>query len=94
MSAVQRDATNQSPPLEGLDRISGDVSLVQAMRALAGDTAGSVLGLTGGSRPAERNRRGARARPPGQTGIPPKLTVADRYGNRIEEVRFHPPGTG
>jgi putative acyl-CoA dehydrogenase len=44
MSAVQRDATNQSPPLEGLDRISGDVSLVQAMRALAGDTAGSVLG--------------------------------------------------
>jgi putative acyl-CoA dehydrogenase len=89
MSAVQREATNQSPPLEGHDRINGDVSLVQAMHALAGDTAGSVLGsladlgrLSGTAEAREHGRLANR--------YPPELTVADRFGNRIDEVRFHP----
>jgi putative acyl-CoA dehydrogenase len=89
MSAVQRVATNQTPPLEDFDRIGGDAALTGAVRALGGEHADAVLssltglGRLGGSAEAREHGRLANRHDP-------ELTVVDRYGNRIDEVRFHP----
>jgi putative acyl-CoA dehydrogenase len=76
---------NQPPPLEGLDLFSTNRPLVEAtVRAGAGwvlERAARLGRLAGG----EALRWGFEA-----NENPPRLHTHDRYGNRIDEVEFHP----
>src|ERR1700730_13764070 len=78
--------TNQPPPLSGYDTFSQDAVLVEALhREGAGWAEGRLraLGTLAGSEDVigwgfEANRN------------PPELHTHDRYGHRIDEVRYHP----
>jgi len=79
---------NQTPPLEGIDVFSSNLPLVEALRREGGGWAreraaelGRFVGGVGGpqdlwGRQANENK--------------PILRTHDRYGNRIDEVEFHP----
>lgn len=77
---------NQPPPLEGLNLFSGDTALVDAVRKAGGgvhEARLAALGARAGTAEVidwgvEANRR------------IPELDSFDRYGRRIDEVRFHP----
>jgi putative acyl-CoA dehydrogenase len=77
---------NQPPPLEDVNLFTGDRALTDAV-ARAGGTAGrgrlTALGARVGS--AEVIDWGVEA-----NRNPPVLESFDRYGRRIDEVRFHP----
>ncbi|MFF4245778.1 acyl-CoA dehydrogenase family protein [Streptomyces sp. NPDC001822] len=90
MAASTHTVTNQVPPLAGYDVFSADLALGEAVerhldpgvldearRELGelGRSAGSVQAQTWGARANEN---------------PPKLRTHDRYGNRVDEVEFHP----
>jgi putative acyl-CoA dehydrogenase len=92
MATAQRPGTgthevfNQAPPLVDYNVFRADAPLVEAVRregaewaeeriAAAGEFAGSEHAQTLG-RLANEN--------------PPKLRTHDRYGNRVDEVEFHP----
>jgi putative acyl-CoA dehydrogenase len=90
MDSLQRSATNQVPPLAGHDVVASDQAFSDAMGVVVGgDESPQViasldgLGRLAGS-PAARehaelaNRHG------------PELAAVDRWGNRVDEVRFHP----
>jgi putative acyl-CoA dehydrogenase len=92
MATVERprsethEVTNQAPPLEGHNSFGSDRVLVEALRREGGDWAedravelGEICG-----RP-ETIRLGAAA-----NENPPRLRTHDRFGNRIDEVEFHP----
>ena len=86
MTADIREATNQAPPLVDHDAFTSDSALVEAVQRHAGDgllddlaSIGSVAGS------AEAREHGMLA-----NRHEPELTPYDRYGNRIDEVRFHP----
>ncbi|MGW0820182.1 acyl-CoA dehydrogenase family protein [Streptomyces sp. NPDC002845] len=90
MAASTHEVTNQAPPLVGYDVFSADRALAEAVeRHLAPgllDEAReelSALGRTAGS--AQVQEWGVLA-----NENPPKLRTHDRYGNRIDEVEFHP----
>lgn len=78
--------TNQAPPLRGVNFFTDDGALGDALRPyadLTGDPGLHRIGAVAGSEealsqalPANRN--------------PPVLRTHDRYGNRIDEVDFHP----
>ncbi|WP_405058438.1 acyl-CoA dehydrogenase family protein [Kribbella sp. NBC_01505] len=79
-------ATNQAPPLHGVNFFTSDAALGDALRPYAdlvkdpglvriGEVAGSEEALSH-ALPANQN--------------PPVLRTHDRYGNRIDEVEFHP----
>jgi putative acyl-CoA dehydrogenase len=76
---------NQPPPLEGLDVFSSNVPLVEATAregaSWIGERAVALGTLIGG----EPMRWGFEA-----NEHPPVLRTHDRYGNRIDEVEFHP----
>ena len=83
---VDRTATNQAPLLAGHDVVTSDAALVDAVTRhgsaeLAAGLAG--LGLEAGS--AEAREHGMLA-----NRHHPELTPYDRWGNRIDEVVFHP----
>ncbi|MEV7084675.1 acyl-CoA dehydrogenase family protein [Streptomyces sp. NPDC093085] len=90
MAASTHTVTNQVPPLVGYDVFRADRALGEAVErhstpALL-DTARtelSALGRAAGS--AEVQEWGVRA-----NEHPPALRTHDRYGNRIDEVGFHP----
>ncbi|MFD4522897.1 acyl-CoA dehydrogenase family protein [Streptomyces sp. NPDC058470] len=90
MSATTHTVTNQPPPLVGYDVFAADRALAEAVeRHLdpplldeARDEL-SALGRTSGS--AQVQEWGVLA-----NENPPKLRTHDRYGNRIDEVEFHP----
>jgi putative acyl-CoA dehydrogenase len=76
---------NQPPPLEGLDLFSSNVALVEAVQregaSWVSERAAELGRLVGGEplhwgRLANENK--------------PVLRTHDRYGNRIDEVEFHP----
>src|SRR6266536_4337246 len=78
--------TNQAPPLRGVNFFTRDTALGDALRPYAdlsddpelqriGETAGTAEALSQ-ALPANQN--------------PPVLRTHDRYGNRIDEVEFHP----
>lgn len=80
------DVTNQSPPFDQINLAKLDAGLIAALRTFApdadrteldtlGDLAGRQQTLTLGE-DANRN--------------PPELLTHDRFGHRIDEVRFHP----
>ena len=77
---------NQVPPLEGLDVYSSNLPLVEAVQregaAWVGERA-AALGRFVGGEPQHSWGRLANENPP-------VLRTHDRYGNRIDEVEFHP----
>jgi putative acyl-CoA dehydrogenase len=77
---------NQAPPLEGVDVFSSNIPLVEALeREGAGWVAdrAAALGLFVGGAPQQVWGRLANENRP-------VLRTHDRYGNRIDEVDFHP----
>ena len=86
MTAGNRAATNQPPPLVGHNVVTTDAALVEAVTRHAGsevvDDLGS-LGTEAGT--AEAREHGLLA-----NRHEPELTTYDRYGHRIDEVVFHP----
>jgi putative acyl-CoA dehydrogenase len=86
VGAQTHEVTNQAPPLENHNTFSGDRVLVEALRRegaeWAADRAAEV-GAFAGSAQAIRWGREANENPP-------RLRTHDRFGNRIDEVEFHP----
>ncbi|MGW2817490.1 acyl-CoA dehydrogenase family protein [Streptomyces sp. NPDC001415] len=90
MAATTHTVTNQAPPLVGYDVFTADRALTEAVeRHTAPELLDEVreelagLGRTAGS--AQAQEWGVLA-----NENPPKLRTHDRYGNRIDEVEFHP----
>ncbi|KUF16492.1 MULTISPECIES: acyl-CoA dehydrogenase family protein [Streptomyces] len=90
MAATTHTVTNQAPPLVGYDVFTCDRALVEGVeRHLEPDLLDgargelSLLGRTAGS--AQAQEWGALA-----NDNPPVLHTHDRYGNRVDEVTFHP----
>jgi putative acyl-CoA dehydrogenase len=80
------EVTNQVPPLVGHDPIAGDAALAEAcVRHADRATLDSLaeLGRLAGSEQAREWGRLANENPP-------RLRTHDRYGNRVDEVEFHP----
>jgi putative acyl-CoA dehydrogenase len=77
---------NQVPPLQDLDVFSSNLPLVEALEREGGGWArerAAALGLLVGGEPQQLGGRLA-------TENRPQLRTHDRYGNRIDEVEFHP----
>jgi putative acyl-CoA dehydrogenase len=86
MTSRDRAATNQPPPLSGHDVIASDRALVEAVTRLAGAAVVedlTELGRQAGTAEAREHGRLANEHEP-------ELATYDRYGNRIDEVVFHP----
>ncbi|WP_369195218.1 acyl-CoA dehydrogenase family protein [Streptomyces djakartensis] len=90
MAGSTHTVTNQVPPLVGYDVFSADRALAAAVErhvepGLRQEVLGelSALGRTSGS--AQVQEWGVHA-----NDNPPRLRTHDRYGNRIDEVEFHP----
>jgi putative acyl-CoA dehydrogenase len=82
--ASTHEVTNQPPPLVDHDVYAGDLALTETVRRLGAETSGlRSLGLLAGT--AEAQRWGVEA-----NAHPPVLRTHDRYGNRVDEVDFHP----
>jgi putative acyl-CoA dehydrogenase len=80
------DVLNQPPPLENYNTFDADTVLVAALRREGGDWSedrARELGAEAGR--AETIRWSAEA-----NENPPRLRTHDRFGNRIDEVSFHP----
>ncbi|MYV66092.1 DNA alkylation response protein [Streptomyces sp. SID2131] len=90
MARTTHTVTNQPPPLVGYDVFTGDRALAEAVgRHLAPellDEARESLALLGRATGSEQVREwGEQA-----NENPPRLRTHDRYGHRVDEVRFHP----
>ncbi|MER5932999.1 acyl-CoA dehydrogenase family protein [Streptomyces sp. NPDC002054] len=90
MAATTHTVSNQAPPLVGYDVYGGDRALTEGVeRHLAPELRDEVreeLGLLGhAAGSAQAQEWGTQA-----NENPPKLRTHDRYGNRIDEVEFHP----
>ncbi|MFJ7336964.1 acyl-CoA dehydrogenase family protein [Streptomyces sp. NPDC101116] len=90
MAGSTHTVTNQVPPLVGYDVFSADRALAAAVdRHLDPDLRQEVLGeltalgRTSGSAQVQEWGRLA-------NDNPPRLVTHDRYGNRVDEVEFHP----
>jgi putative acyl-CoA dehydrogenase len=85
-SFATHEVTNQPPPLEGYNVFERDTVLVEALRREGGDWAEDEARKLGAicGRP-DVIGRGVQA-----NENPPRLRSHDRFGNRIDEVEFHP----
>ncbi|MBT2405071.1 MULTISPECIES: acyl-CoA dehydrogenase family protein [unclassified Streptomyces] len=93
MAATTHTVSNQAPPLVGYDVYGGDRALTEGVERHLADAAPELLGevrqeltrlgLAAGSSQAQEWGTQANENPP-------KLRTHDRYGNRIDEVEFHP----
>ena len=86
MGPKSHQVFNQTSPLVGYDTFTADHGLVESITRYGPDGAARGLaefGRLAGS--AEAQRWGADA-----NAHPPVLRTHDRYGNRIDEVEFHP----
>ena len=84
--ATTHEVTNQARPLEDYNTFEADRVLVEALRREGGEWAeprASEVGAFSGS--ARAIRWGFEA-----NENPPRLKTHDRFGNRIDEVEFHP----
>jgi putative acyl-CoA dehydrogenase len=86
MTSRSRAATNQPPPLAGHNVVTSDRALVEAVSRYAGPgVVDDLVGLGQQAGTAEAREHGRLA-----NRHEPELTTYDRYGNRIDEVVFHP----
>jgi putative acyl-CoA dehydrogenase len=86
MTPSNRSATNQPPPLVGHNVVTGDQALVEAVVQYAGpEVVEDLAGLGAAAGTAEAREHGMLA-----NRHSPELTPYDRYGNRVDEVVFHP----
>ncbi len=86
MGASNRVATNQPPPLVGHNVVTSDRALVEAVRRHGRpETVDDLapLGRLAGTAEAQEHGRLANRNVP-------VLQTFDRYGNRVDEVEFHP----
>ncbi|MGE7390662.1 acyl-CoA dehydrogenase family protein [Streptomyces sp. NPDC004126] len=93
MAATTHTVSNQAPPLVGYEVYLGDRALSEGVERHLADAAPELrdevrgeltaLGRAAGSSQAQRWGREANENPP-------VLRTHDRYGNRIDEVEFHP----
>src|SRR5215207_10628844 len=76
---------NQPPPLAGYNLFEEDAALVEGLRREGGAAwehrVSSFAGVLGGE-PLEWGRLA--------NEHPPKLRTHDRYGERVDEIEFHP----
>ena len=82
---MTHEVTNQAPPLEGYD-VADDAALLEGLSREGAEWYADelhALGVKAGS--AEAQRWGVEA-----NVNEPVLKTHDRYGNRIDEVEFHP----
>ncbi|WP_245931057.1 acyl-CoA dehydrogenase family protein [Actinokineospora auranticolor] len=80
------EVTNQPPPLHRHDPLGCDPTLVTAVRAFGSDdVVASLAGVAADAGSAEAREHGRLA-----DAHPPVLRTHDRYGNRVDEVEFHP----
>ncbi|MGH2358713.1 MAG: acyl-CoA dehydrogenase family protein, partial [Candidatus Limnocylindria bacterium] len=86
MGIDNRVATNQSPPLVGHNVVLGDRALVEAVeRHGSTEVVADLADLGAMAGTEEAREHGLLA-----NRHEPELMPYDRYGNRIDEVRFHP----
>ncbi|OIJ89992.1 acyl-CoA dehydrogenase family protein [Streptomyces colonosanans] len=90
MAASTHTVTNQAPPLVAYDVFRADQALVEAVErhldpALLDEARDELSGLGRRAGSAQVQEWGFQA-----NENPPKLRTHDRYGNRIDEVEFHP----
>ncbi|WP_107772658.1 acyl-CoA dehydrogenase family protein [Nocardioides sediminis] len=86
MQAHLRDVANQSPPLVGHNVVTSDLALTDAvLRHASADTLDSLTLLGAEAGTADAREHGMLA-----NRHHPELVPYDRYGNRIDEVAFHP----
>jgi putative acyl-CoA dehydrogenase len=86
MTSRSRVAHNQAPPLQGHNVVTADAALVEAVTRHAGEPVVEDLvdlGAEAGSEEAREHGRLANRHEP-------ELTPYDRWGNRVDEVVFHP----
>src|SRR5687767_9987894 len=92
MSVVERRAThealNQPPPLEGYNLFEQDAVLRESVTREGGGWGLERLAAFGAEIGGEPLRLGALA-----DRNPPQLRTHDRYGNRVDQVEFHPAWT-
>ena len=86
MAADIREATNQAPPLVDHNTVTSDQALVEAVTRHG--SSGVVADLA--SLGAEASTAQAREHGMLANVHEPVLTPYDRYGQRVDEVRFHP----
>ena len=86
---LTHEVTNQPPPLEGVNWFEQDHALLEALEREGGawgkerlSRFGAWLGQASTIRLGEQANR-----------HPPQLRSHDRFGHRIDEVDFTPPGT-
>ena len=86
MAIDNRVAANQAPPLVGHNVVLSDLALSEAVtRHGAPEVLDSLAGLGAEAGTAEAREHGLLA-----NRHEPELVAFDRYGNRVDEVRFHP----
>ncbi len=86
MTTDNRVATNQPPPLVGHNVVTSDVALAEAViRHASPEVLDSLAPLGAEAGSAEAREHGMLA-----NEFHPALARFDRYGNRVDEVRFHP----
>ena len=86
MTSDNRVARNQAPPLAGHNTVTSDAALVEAVtRHASADAVADLTALGDEAGSAEAREHGMLA-----NEFHPELMPFDRYGNRIDEVRFHP----
>src|SRR5262245_26737674 len=82
--ATTHEVLNQPPPLVDYDMIATDDALVDGMSHYgAGPDGIADLGVAAGPAHLQEQARLAHANPP-------ILRTHDRFGNRIDEVEYHP----
>jgi putative acyl-CoA dehydrogenase len=84
-TSAYRRAANQPPPLERYNLLAEDRPLLEALRREGGATWEKQVLAFGGSLGGEALEWGRLA-----NAHPPVLRTHDRFGNRIDEVEFHP----
>jgi putative acyl-CoA dehydrogenase len=90
MARSTHTVSNQPPPLSGYDVFGADRALVEGVERhlepqLREEAVGELSGLGRTSGSAQVQEWGVLA-----NEYPPRLRTHDRYGNRVDEVEFHP----
>lgn len=93
MAATTHTVSNQAPPLVGYDVYGGDRALTEGVErhlapaepALREEVGAELTTLGRAAGSAQAQEWGTQA-----NENPPRLRTHDRYGNRVDEVEFHP----